>query len=362
MVPYLLLFILAFACAATDVYPMKNKWVLVVPFIAVMFVMVAFRDGLGGTDYTMYKYFYSKVVSLPEYLQGHYVPHYRTKTFEVGFVTFSSIIRIFDTSKTPYVYMFSIAVINVVLLFSSVRKYTPYIFLALLFYMYKAYFWHEFTLLRQSIAIGLFMYSIQYIKSRDPLKYFAINLLGMSMHASAIILLPLYFFVGKRYDDFKIFMIVAIAFLLNVLGPNIFYLGVRLASFVGMANRFSTYFIAKSINPLNFLEILFVLFVALNRRKFYEEKEPYFNIFLNLFVISSFLIIAFSSFEIFARFKEYFVVAYMILFSYFIGHIKDTRTKTAAFMLFTAYCFAGYIRYLYTFHGGSLLPYKWILF
>lgn len=92
----------------------------------------------------------------------------------------------------------------------------------------------------------------------------------------------------------------------------------------------------------------------------YEKKEPYFNLFLNLFVVSSFVIIAFASFEIFARFKEYFVIAYMVLFSYFIGHIQDTRTRTAAFLLFAAYCFLGYLRYIYTFDAGGLLPYKWI--
>lgn len=361
MVPYLLLFILAFACAATDVYPMKNKWVLVVPFIAVMFVLVAFRDGLGGTDYTMYKYFYSKIVSLPDFIAGHYEPHYRTKSFEIGFVTLSSIIRSFDSSKTPYVFMFVLASINIFFVFFTTRKYTPYLFIAILFYLYKAYFWHEFTLLRQSISIGLFMYSLQFVKSKEPVKYMICNLLGMSMHASAIVLLPLYFVLNQKWNDKRIIIIMLVAILLNILGPYMFQVATKLAALVGMADRFDTYFTFRSINPLNFLEIVFVLFFAMYGRLQYEKEEPYFGIFLNLFVISSFLILAFSSFEIFARFKEYFVIAYMVLFSYFIGHIKDTRTRTVVFLLFGVYCFAGYLRYIYTFDAGGLLPYKWIL-
>lgn len=357
---YLLLFVLGLSCAGTDIYPVKNRWVVTVPFIALMFAMVAFRDGLGGTDYTMYEYFYSKIVTLPEFIQGHYEPHYRTKSFEVGFVTLSSIIRIFDSTKTPYVFMFVIALINVVLLFVSTRKYTPYIFLAILFYLYKAYFWHEFTLLRQSIAIGLFMYSIQYVKSQECWKYMVCNLIGMSMHASAVVLLPLYFILNQKWSDKKILLIMVVAVLLNILGPVMFYVATQLAGLVGMADRFDTYFISRTINPLNFLEIIFILFFAMYGRLNYEKKEPYFNLFLNLFVVSSFVIIAFASFEIFARFKEYFVIAYMVLFSYFIGHIQDTRTRTAAFLLFAAYCFLGYLRYIYTFDAGGLLPYKWI--
>lgn len=360
MALYLLLFLLAFVCAATDVSPVKNRWVASAPFILLMFAMVAFRDHLGGSDYTMYEYFYSKIVSLPEYLDGKYIPHYRTKSFEVGFVTLASTIRWFDASKTPYVFMFVVALITMFLFFVSLRKYTPYLFLAVLFYMYKAYFWHEFTLLRQAIAIGLFMYSIQYIKSRECWKYMVLNILGMTMHASAVVLLPLYFALHIRWSNKCIMVVMLVSVALNILGPLMFSVATYLAGLVGMADRFDVYFTARSINPLNFLEIVLVLLLALSGRGKYEQKEPYFNIFLNLFVVSSFLVIAFASFEVFARFKEYFVVAYMVLFSYFIGHIEDKRTKTGAFILFGIYCFLGYVRYLYTFDAGALLPYKWI--
>lgn len=359
---YLLLFVLAFICAGSELSPFKNRWVLAVPFVALMFAMVAFRDGLGGSDYTMYTYFYSKVVALPDFLHGEYVPHYRTKSFEVGFVTLASIVRWFDSSKTPYVFMFVVAVIDIVLLFVSTKKYTKFLYVAMLFYLYKAYFWHDFTLLRQSIAIGLFMYSIQYIKSREMVKYMALNLLGMTLHASAVVLLPLYFVVNKRWNDLSIVLIIAVAFLLNALGPYLFYFATYLASLVGMADRFDTYFNARTINPLNFLEIMLILFVAMygRVRLAYAKKEPYFDIFLNIFVVSSFLIIAFSSFEIFARFKEYFVVSYMVLCSYFIGHIENKRSQMAAFLLYATYCFLGYVRYLYTFDAGGLIPYKWL--
>ncbi|MCB9018441.1 MAG: EpsG family protein [Prevotellaceae bacterium] len=362
MLPYLLLFILMCICATTDIYPLRNRWIITSITFIVALGMIILRDELGGSDYFMYKLFYSKVVPLADYLNGQYEPFYRTKIFEVGFVTLCSAIKSFDFTKGPYLMIFVISTFTLSTLWLSLKRYTPYIFIALLFYLYKAYFWHEFTLLRQSISIALFVFSIRYIKEKKYVKYIFINLIGVSMHASAIILIPLIFILNKKWKDTDIFILICIAFFLNMAGSYLFTFAMKIAGIVGLESRFGFYlYNERAINPLNFIEIMIILFISLFYRKQYEKEEPYFNIFLNMFVFSSFLIIAFSSFEIFARFKEYFVISYMILISYIIGDIKNNRTKIAAFSLFCAYVLLGYVRYLLTFDAGGLIPYKWIL-
>jgi hypothetical protein len=137
----------------------------------------------------------------------------------------------------------------------------------------------------------------------------------------------------------------------------------QLAELSGLGNRLGVYMGENlRINPLNFIEILMITSVALFKRKNYEAEEPYFNIFLNMFVFSSLIILSLSSLEIFARFKEYFVFAYMVLVSYMIGHIENKRSQFVAFGCLALYVLAGYVRYLLTFDQGGLLPYKWILF
>ena len=361
MLPYLLLFILACICAATDIYPVRNRWIVTGFTFIVALGMIVLRDGHGGTDYLMYQLFYTKVVPLGDYINGLYEPFYRTKSFEVGFVTLCSTIKSIDFTKGPYMMIFIISTLTLTTIVKSLKEYTPYIFIALLFYLYKAFFWHEFTLLRQSISIAIFIFSIRYIKTNEYIKYILLNLVGVSMHASAIILIPLIFILNKKWKDQTICIITLIAFIINILGPYLFFSVVKIADIFNMGYRIATYFNGRSINPLNFIEIIFILFIAVFYRKKYEEKEPYFDIFLNMFVVSSFLIIAFSAFEIFARFKEYFVITYMILISYMIGHIESKKTKAIVFLFFCAYVFLGYIRYLYTFDDGGLIPYKWIL-
>lgn len=361
MLPYIVLILLALLCATTDVFPVKNRLVLTIPFFMLLFMMAAFRDHLGG-DYEMYESFYSCIVNIGDYFRGLYEPHYRTKSFEEGFVVLSSLIRSVDFTNGPYFFMFPISVIVFTIFFPSLKEYTPFVYIAILFYVYKAYFWHDFTLSRQSISIALFTFSIRYVLRKEYWKYIVLNLLGLSMHHSAIILLPLCFFLNHKFSIRTILITMSVAFLISFIGQPLYEMCMRMAGMFGLRDRLAFYvFSEKTINPLNYIEIVIILFCALFYRAKYEEKAPYFNIFLNLFVISSFIIVSFSSFDIFARFKEYFVIAYMILISYMVGYVESNRNRWLILLFLSVYVVMGYIRYLFVFGNGALLPYKWIL-
>ncbi len=362
MLPYILLYVLAFICAATDVFKTRNRIIVLIPFFVCMFLMVAFRNRLGGTDYNMYEMFYSRIVPLQDYLNGLYQPFYRTKSFEEGFIIFSSIVKTFDFTNGPFFYMFVIALVNFCIFYPSIREYTPFVLIAIFFFLYKAFFWHEFTLLRQLFAISLFTFSIRYVLRKQYLIYILINIIGFFFHSSAIILLPLCFFLNHKLSIRVILFVFAVATLISFFTPYLWNLVMNITSMFGISDRLSEYSLGKKvINPMNFIEIFIFLFIALFYRPFYESKEKYFNIFLNLFIFSSALIIAFSSFEIFARIKEYFVISYMVLISYFIGHISSNRTRLASFLILSVYIMLGYFRYIIIFDDGSLMPYSWIL-
>lgn len=362
MLPYIILIILALLCASTDVSHVKNRIVITLPFFLVMFSMAAFRDHIAGFDYHMYELYYTHVVGIGDYLRGLYEPFYRSKSFESGFVILSSVIRTLDFTQGPCFFFFMIALVSFSIFFPSIKEYTPFVYIAILFYLYKAYFWHDFTLARQTVAIAVFTYSIRYVLKREYWKYIALNLIAMSLHASAIILLPLCFILNRQFSIRTILITIFVAFVISFLSPFLWQMCINIATVLGIGERLTAYNMnTNTINPLNFLEIVFILFVSLFNRKMYTEKEPYFNIFLNMFLISSVLVIAFSSFEIFARFKEFFVISYMVLISYFIGHVKSTRSRWAAFLILSIYVMLGYFRYIIIFDDGDLIPYRWVL-
>lgn len=362
MWPYIVLILLALLCASTDISPVKNRIVITLPFILLMFAMAAFRDNMGGFDYEMYSYYYEHVVGVRDYFRGLYEPFFRSKSFEEGFIILSSVIRSLDFTQGPCFFFFMIALVSFSIFLSSLKEYTPFVYIAILFYLYKAYFWHDYTLTRQSIAIALFTFSIRYIYRKEYLKYIAFNLVAFSMHHSAIILFPLCFFMNYKFSIKSILIMILVAIIFGMTGSFAQGLCVKLAEMFNLGNRFTSYLVCTgTINPLNFLEIFVILFFALFYRNFYESKEPYFNIFLNLFLFSSLILIAFSSFELFSRFKEYFVVAYMILISYMVGHIQVNKIRWIVFGFLSLYVMVGYFRYIIIFGFGDLLPYRWVL-
>lgn len=359
MALYILLILLALLCASTDVKPVKNRIVVTLPFILLLFSMSAFRDHMGGYDYDMYAAYYGRIVNIVDYFRGLYEPYYRSKTFEEGFVFLSSLIRTIDFTNGPYFFFFMMALVTFGIFIPSLKEYTPYVFIAILFYLYKGYFWHNFTLIRQAVSIAFFVFSIRYVKSKEYWEYILFNLIAFSLHHAAVILIPLCFILNYKLSIKTILIMFSVAFVLCLSGPLLRDICVQIASTFGMGSRFASYISDKgTINPLNFFEIFVILFVALFYRNYYEKKEPYFNIFLNLFIISSLILIAFSSFEIFARFKEFFVVAYMILISYMVGHIERNRNRWVVFAFLSIYVMIGYFRYLVYFRE---IPYKWLL-
>jgi len=57
-----------------------------------------------------------------------------------------------------------------------------------------------FNLIRNQIAILIFLNALEYIEKRKPLQYFSLCFAAICFHASSILFLPLYFFFHKRLN------------------------------------------------------------------------------------------------------------------------------------------------------------------
>lgn len=68
-----------------------------------------------------------------------------------------------------------------------VKYNAKHIFTTTLFYFVLMYFDLNFQLLRQVVAMGLFLYGIKYIRNNQLIKYYIINVLAILFHESALI-------------------------------------------------------------------------------------------------------------------------------------------------------------------------------
>ncbi len=115
---------------------------------------------------------------------------------ENGYLLLNSLVKLF-TDHTSFIFIVVALIINVLIL-KSIKTYTPYALTAILIYFVGFYLNLNFGLLRQGIAIGIFFYSLKYINSKEPFKYFILNIIACSFHISAIIVLPFYFILKIR--------------------------------------------------------------------------------------------------------------------------------------------------------------------
>jgi hypothetical protein len=84
--------------------------------------------------------------------------------------------------------------------------------------------------MRNSKAILLFLFSLRYIEKKQIIKYIIVNTLGVLLHATAIIVLPLYFILNKKISR-KLVLFIFIAgniiylFQIHCFRPILEYLG-----------------------------------------------------------------------------------------------------------------------------------------
>lgn len=79
------------------------------------------------------------------------------------------------------------AVIINTLFLSGIKSITKYVFTGILFYYILLYFQFNFELLRQSLSMALFVYSLKYFSTKRWCKYYACIVAAVLFHESAVI-------------------------------------------------------------------------------------------------------------------------------------------------------------------------------
>jgi len=331
----------------------KYQRLLIPLLFFVLFIFTAFRPGLGGTDYKIYERLFNEIPPI-------YELELNSKYFEYDFlyVLLNSLVKTFTDNFVVFIALYTL--LTQLAMFSIIKDYSKDFFYSMFIYFSTYYLWHNFTLLRQNIAILIFWFSIRYIKKGNFWKYSGLIVVASLFHNSAILLIPFYFIL-RMMNEMPIEKKYTFTMILCLLKPisdillNIIYL-VLIYLNVGRSNLQGYLFNASSgINPLFIIESLLILFlVYLNRNDALVSQN---KIFVDLLLLSLILSIWFSNYEIFARFVEYFRIYYLVLIPILIGNIKNIYSRYSAFLITIAYFLFRLYRYLVGFDGGSLMRY-----
>lgn len=235
------------------------------------------------------------------------------------------------------------SVIIICLLFRFLKTYTSNPILGLaLFFAFNG-FGISFNLMRNSMAIFLFLNALPYLFNRQPLKYFMLCLLAVSFHYSAFLYLPLYFFLHKRLNKHVFLAIVLV--MTGLYLSDLKFITEAAEMMLGkdtpmakMVDLYSNMSHVVRFSPVFIERFVTALFIYGYWEKLHENRKEtplFINAFL-WFMGSTFLLCEFS--EISTRISILFVFSYWILYVDIIESFKypNNRFVFASFVL--VYC------------------------
>lgn len=216
--------------------------------------------------------------------------------------------------------------------------------------------------IRQALAVAIFLFSYQFIKSRRIIPYVLCILLATLFHASALLLLPLYFFLCKNLPK-KIYLAVyllSFAFIFmnleTLVSPFTSFLSheERYLHYVENRGRDSGYL---SIGVLAQIFIYFVIFVYALNVKFEKRHTILFNLFLLCCIFMNMRVGA----PLFIRVQAYFGIFSNIIIPIVILEQKSRKERLFLTLFFAFSLSSMTIFYIFFSPQSRMYPYHDVL-
>ncbi len=323
----------------------QTKYGLKASFVLI-FLFLALRYGYGN-DYFNYLYEfiqYNNYYSF-DYFAGDYLS-------EAGWILLCRLFKPFGFFAMTAV----LALFNCLVIYRFIKKYVPpayYWFAVFLYAFNPGLMLIHSSAMQQSVAINLFILSIDYLYKKDAVRYILCIGLGSLFHASALILLPVY-----MMGLFNIKINKLIAIIIFSLFLSLFWYG---KSFMPSLDQFiSTYFVKYKVyqggqeirTGLGIVFSSVLLFLLL----FYIEMQKRdISLLFKLTILSIFFIPLGLMITMIGRVAMYFQPAVLAAYPIMLMNIQNHVLKTIITVLlifitlYSLYIFFQYDNYGYGF-------------
>ena len=240
------------------------------------------------------------------------------ESFGIGYTTLNYISNFFSSSF--YFFLMIVSAIIVSSYANAITKYSPYIWFSLFLYLIISYY-PSFFLLRQYLAMAVFLYSIKYVVTRNSIKYGICMIIALSLHLTAVIAIPFYFLYGVKYSKKNMILLfagsLAVIFLFMGLQSIVGILSAYYMKYFDMENESAAW--QRAVMKVYIL----IVFLYALKKDFYRQgvnRVVFFSMFLNVIIC----IAAMNIFGVF-RLREYFALADFIGVPVIIKHTMTFR-------------------------------------
>ncbi len=341
MVYYILIFSL-FLLGVLEIYVVKrNRFVLYGFAYLIFWLFVGFKTS-GGTDFKNYQ-------DLFAYLNFR---TFSTTTIEPLFGAFIIFMKSLGAS---FMFFWAfLAALNLGIKFYVFKKYTPYLFPALLIYFVGMFIERDFDGVRQGFAMAFCLLSLRYVIRDRFVPFCVLVLIATFIHFSSIVFIVIYFIRNWSVPNRLLYFVVGGALLLVVCQMSVsrFLLNYVPDSIVRVKlmkyAESDSYSISAGINiGIIFRILILVLFTSM-RNKLMMINDRLYNILKNGFAFSVILSLLFNDFLILSHRLPYVFREFQILIiPYFYYFVQGNRNKVIILSVVTLYALLLMTRILY---------------
>lgn len=310
----------------------NTQWGLKVSF-TLIFLFLALRYNFGN-DYELYL---NVFIEISQYNQIDLFDN--TQQFETGWIFLNWLFRLVGFFAMTAL----LALFNCVVYYRFIKKYVPvrYYWLAVFLYIfYPNFMLIHSSAMRQSIAIMLFVFSLDYLYKKDAIRYFLCIGLASFFHFSALILLPVYLLGLFNWKINKVNGAILVSIFISL-----FLLGESLSHYLEqfISNYFVKYAIYQKAGVVNtglgflYLSAMFILTLYFERLQNKETALVFKIATISLMFIPLNLIIG-----LIGRVGMYFAPATIVVYPIILMNLKRPISKTiylTLLLIFTIYKF-----------------------
>lgn len=318
----------------------NSQWGLKASF-TLIFLFLALRYNFGND----YKAYLGIFVEINAYSEINFFDN--TLHVEIGWIFLNWLF----SSLGFFTMIAALALINCVIYYRFIKKYVPinYYWFAVFLYIFNpAFMLTHSSAMRQSLAIAIFIFSLDYLFKKDAIRYFICVGLASLVHTSALILLPVYLLnrFNGTINRRKAIIIVSIFASLFVFGK---FIGLKLNQFISLSfGKYVNYQgegvigIGTGLGVL-YLSALLILIV------YYERFQDKKTALIFKIAIISFMFIPLSLLiQMIGRTGMYFGPATIIVYPVILMNLKKPLNKMIFLILLLLMTTYGFFQFFYS--------------
>ncbi|WP_343320956.1 EpsG family protein [Sphingobacterium multivorum] len=250
--------------------------------------------------------------------------------YNAGWIIFNAIIKTFSDSF--YTFQIFHAIIVNSIIFYFIQRYSRNKFLVIFFYLFFYYLYFNMEVLRESLAIAVFLLAIPSLLSKSWLKYYSYCLLAYFFHSSALILIIFPLFAKKMQVKYQVMLLVLLTLAINFISFDSL-IGSLFGSF-SFGQRATRSYLVKEMNIFGVLIILikimgfYFIYVIAQRKKVCFDHP--FIIFITPYIIIGVLASVIPGVYRFLNYLAIPILIYVVDVLYSFIRIKSNSSASLA--------------------------------